>query len=260
MFEMLLFGTGVLLLVRHRFFWRARQHPPLPKFMAHRGMKTRSPENTLASYQDAIDQGFRAIELDIVSTQDGKLVCSHNFDLERETSGDGWIHQKNCGEIDSVKTGVNSHPNNPQQIPLFSEAIQHIPKDIFLNIEIKTHSLFDLSTAKQLIRIIKTNDINHAFMVSSFNPVVVAYFRLFCPNVSVGFICQDIEWVWISHWIHPDYFHPRGDLVTHSMLQMSERHRLPFNVWTVNTEPAIRWCLKNNLSSIITDNPKATHV
>jgi len=260
MVELLLFGAFVVLLIRHRFFWRASSKPPLPRFMAHRGMKTLSPENTLAAYQEAIDHGFCAIELDIVSTQDGKLVCSHNFDLERETSGGGWIHQKLYKDLDGVKTGIYSHPENSQPIPAFVDTLEAIPRNIFLNIEIKTTQLLDLSTARLLKNLIKNNKIKHPFMVSSFNPIVVAFFRLFCPGVSIGFICQDLEWVWISHWIHPDYFHLRADLVTQSMLQISDRHQLPLNVWTVNTEPAIRWCMKNKLSSIITDNHKAIHV
>jgi glycerophosphoryl diester phosphodiesterase len=260
MIELLLFSAVVLLIIRHRFFWRARIRIPPPKFMAHRGIKIQSPENSISAYQEAVEHGFNAIELDVVSTKDGQLMCSHNFDLERETNGNGWMYQKSFQDLAGVKSGFYSHPENTQPIPTFIETLAEIPRNIFLNIEIKTTRLLDFSTARLLKNLIKDNKIKHPFMVSSFNPIVVAFFRLFCPGVSIGFICQDLEWVWISHWIHPDCFHLRADLVTQSMLQISDRHQLPLNVWTVNTEPAIRWCLKNKLSSIITDNPKAIHV
>jgi glycerophosphoryl diester phosphodiesterase len=250
----------ILLGVRYRFFWRARLRPNPPKVMAHRGLKTHSPENTISSYKEAVDHGFDAIEIDLIQTKDGILMCSHNFDLERETSGQGWIHQKNEKELNSIKTGVYSHGNNTQSMPTFFEVLSTIPEKTFLNIEIKTRKLFDMSAAKSLGKTIRNKTINHPFMISSFNPIVVAYFRIFHSNVSVGFILQDIEWLWVTHWIHPDFFHPRGDLVDDEIIEMSQNHKLPLILWTINTQPAMTWCKKNNIKSIITDNPMGIHV
>ena len=97
-------------------------------------------------------------------------------------------------------------------------------------------------------------------MVSSFNPVVVAYFRFFFPNISIGYILKNIKWLWTTHWLHPDYLHPRADLIDHELLEMSQNHDLSLNPWTVNTIPALEWCKQNHISGIISDNPKAIHV
>ena len=263
MIELILYSAFILLLVRHRFFWVAR-HRKLsskdsPLIMAHRGIKMNSPENTISSYKEAIGAGFDALELDILQTKDGELICSHNFDLERESNGIGWVQHTNYNKLKDIQTGVYTHPQNTQTIARLQDVLDEIPKNIFLNIEIKTHKLFDLSTAFTLGKSIREKGIKHPFMVSSFNPFVVAYYRLFHPNVSIGFILQDMEWSWVTHWIHPDYFHPRGDLVDGEMIEMSERHQLPLNLWTVNTLPAMAWCKRNKIASIITDNPQAVH-
>jgi len=254
MIELLLFSAVVLLIIRHRFFWRARIRIPPPKFMAHRGIKIQSPENSISAYQEAVEHGFDAIELDVVSTKDGQLMCSHNFDLERETNGNGWMYQKSFQDLTGVKSGFYSHPENTQPIPTFIETLAEIPRTIFLNIEIKTTHLQDLSTAKLLRKIILENKIKQPFMVSSFNPLVVAYFRLFVPTASIGFILQDAQWAWVIHWVHPDFFHLRGDLVNEKILSISQRHNLPINVWTVNSIPGIKWCMNQPIQSIITDN------
>ena len=260
MVELLIFITFILLGVRHRFFWCARDRRlKYPTIMAHRGMKMVSPENTIASYQEAVDIGFTALELDILQTKDGELICSHNFDLERETNGHGWIHQSSLSQLEDVQTGVYSHPSKTQSMPRFLDALDTIPKNIFLNIEIKTHSLFDLSTANSVKEMIKNGIIKHTFIISSFHPIVVAYLRLLCPEVSIGFILQDMEWLWVTHWIHPDYLHPQADQVDDELIELSKRHNLPLSLWTVNTIPAIEWCRKNNISGIITDNPQAIH-
>lgn len=57
------------------------QHPTLtgaaPIVFGHRGASGYRPEHTLASYQLAIELGADYIEPDLVSTQDGVLICRH---------------------------------------------------------------------------------------------------------------------------------------------------------------------------------------
>tara|TARA_B100001250_G_scaffold414614_1_gene454667 strand:+ start:13422 stop:14108 length:687 start_codon:yes stop_codon:yes gene_type:complete len=228
--------------------------------MAHRGITVKSPENTISSYKEAIEAGFNALELDILQTKDEELICSHNFDLERESNGVGWAQHIEYKNLKNIQAGVYTHPQNTQPIPSLENVLDKIPKHIFLNIEIKTHSVFDLSASKTFATLFKKEKIKHSFMVSSFNPVVVAYFRFFHPKITVGYILQNISWLWTAHWSHPDYLHPRADIIDNELLEMSQKHGLALNLWTVNSIPAIEWCKQNHISGIITDNPKAIHV
>ena len=264
MIELILYSAFILLLVRHRFFWVARHREisskDSPLIMAHRGLKTNSPENTISSYKEAIAAGFDALELDILQTKDGELICSHNFDLERNSNGIGWIQHTNYNKLKDIQMGVYTHTRNTQTIPRLENVLDEIPKNIFLNIEIKTHSVFDLSASKTFAKLFKKGKIKHSFMVSSFNPVVVAYFRVFYPKITVGYILQNISWLWTTHWLHPDYLHPRADIIDNELLEMSQNHGLALNPWAVNTIPALEWCKQNYISGIISDNPKAIHV
>src|SRR3984885_6841589 len=58
---------------------------------AHRGGRALFPENTLASFANALTMGVSTLELDIGVTQDGALVVSHerglNLDLARDANG-----------------------------------------------------------------------------------------------------------------------------------------------------------------------------
>mgnify|MGYP001160077630 FL=1 len=248
----------IFFLIHHIYYWEARKTQLPPRFMAHRGIKTHSPENTIASFKDAVQFGFSGIELDLVSTKDKQLVCSHNFDLERETNGVGYINNEFYDNIINIKTGVYSHPNNTQNIPSFQNVIDAIPDNIFLNIEIKTFKLFDLSTAKVLGKMITEHKIHHPFMISSFNPIVIAYFKMLYPDVSIGFLLQNPEWAWVMHIIHPDYLHLRCDLISDEFLDLCHQHKLLINLWTVNSKSGIKWCNRQKkVNSIITDNSSA---
>lgn len=57
----------------------------LPAVIAHRGASGHRPEHTLAGYQLAFELGADSIELDLVATADGVLVCRHDVELSRTT-------------------------------------------------------------------------------------------------------------------------------------------------------------------------------
>ena len=130
---LLSFITIIILLafVRHRYYWQARKNNVFDDFrtvmIAHRGSKVRAPENTAAAFLEAIDYGFTYLEMDVCQLKDGTVVCSHNFDLERETNGHGWLYEKNYNDLDLIRAGVYSHPENMQPIPRLTDVLDKYP-------------------------------------------------------------------------------------------------------------------------------------
>ena len=53
------------------------------KFVAHRGASQEAPENTLASFRLAWEQGADAIEGDFYLTKDQRIVCLHDANTKR---------------------------------------------------------------------------------------------------------------------------------------------------------------------------------
>ncbi|MET3962704.1 glycerophosphoryl diester phosphodiesterase [Marmoricola sp. OAE513] len=56
-----------------------------PLVIAHRGASGHRPEHTLGSYELAYRLGADSVELDVVATKDGHLVCRHDVELSRTT-------------------------------------------------------------------------------------------------------------------------------------------------------------------------------
>ena len=109
-----------------------------------------------------------------------------------------------------------------------------------------------MSTARALLAFLG-NRPNIKCIVSSFNPFVVAYIKIFNRSLKTGFLFQNLEFFWITHWIHPTYIHPRADLIDDEMLRVAKRHNIGVNAWTVNNKDAIKWCEEMELNGIITD-------
>lgn len=73
--------------------------------VAHRGLGTEAPENTIPAYELAAKKGFKYAETDIQTTKDGVWVVSHDSNLKRMTGYDGEIKDMTLAE-------VQSHPIN----------------------------------------------------------------------------------------------------------------------------------------------------
>ena len=67
--------------------------------IGHRGAKGHVPENTLISFQKAIELGVDGIELDVHLTSDNHLVVIHDNTLDRTTSGTGLVSSFTLSEL-----------------------------------------------------------------------------------------------------------------------------------------------------------------
>ena len=256
MFSLFVSSFLFVLLVNHRYYWRVPGHRRFkdntPFFISHRGYKKRYPENSIEAFNHAEEIGFQWIELDVVSTKDGHVMCSHNFDLERETSGYGYISNLNKKDINANITLLNNKNSYKARLPLLLDVFNKIGSSTKVNIEIKSPRALDLSTARAVSKVVKYLPLNRV-LISSFNPFVILYFKVFHRNIVTGFLYQNIEYYWFVNWIHPSYIHPRIDLIDDQVMSHANDKNLGINAWTVNNISAVEWCKKNKIDGIITD-------
>jgi len=243
-------------LIKHRFFWkvpgRLRFKDPKPFFIAHRGYKTLYSENSMGAYLDAQAQGFQWIEIDVISTKDKEVICSHNFDLETETVGRGYITALNYNALNPIITEHNINNKGQDILPRLLDVFKKLDSNIKVNIEIKSPFAWDMRTARALSKILNKLP-RKRIIISSFNPFVIFYFKLFHRQVVTGFLFQNIEYLAFVNWIHPSYIHPRADLLNDDLIRYAKTKNLGINVWTVNNKHAIRWCKDKQVDGIITD-------
>lgn len=63
---------------------RNKKEPPI-KIISHRGASGHRPEHTLASYELGARHGGDFIEMDLVATKDGHLICRHEQEIGETT-------------------------------------------------------------------------------------------------------------------------------------------------------------------------------
>lgn len=73
--------------------------------VSHRGAAAVAPENTLAAFRIAIEQGVDFVETDVRLTADGVPVLMHDPDLDRTTDGHGPLSARTLEQVRALDAG-----------------------------------------------------------------------------------------------------------------------------------------------------------
>lgn len=252
-FFFIVFGIAVLY---HLASWQPSKGEELykkkPLYFGHRGALLEKPENTMASFACAWQKNADAIEVDVVSAKDGQIVCSHNYDLERNTDGTGYIHQHNTNDL--IHINVLGPGGNKEKICLLEDVLKQSPDNTIINIEIKHRQFFEINTPLRVVRLVKKHQLEGRVIVSSFNPLTILFIKWLSRKIHTGFIIETPELLPLVYLAKPDFLHPSGEMITAKLIAYAKRKNMRINAWTINTKPAMRWLESNSIDGIITDH------
>ena len=261
----ILLALVIAIIAKHIFFWRpldvTRLYANGPLLMGHRGSPKARPENTSPSFNHAVESGLSAVEIDVIATRDGRIICSHNHDLERETDGFGYVHEMGYDDLRGIDAGIKYLKFSPTPIPLLEEVIDELPGDTFLNIEVKTAKPFGLRTADLLVKLIREKNFQNRVVVSSFHPFVIWRVKFLDKEVPTAYIWSNqlvpkiLRKPWFINLVHPDMLNPEAHLITENLVSYARHKGMRLNAWTVNNYPAITWLLNIGVDGIISDYP-----
>jgi glycerophosphoryl diester phosphodiesterase len=224
----------------------------MPKIIAHRGASAHAPENTIAAFQLALEQGADGIELDVMLSKDGHLVVIHDDTVDRTTDGKGYVREMTLEELKSLDAGEG------QSIPTLDEVFKAFGGRLIINVELKNYtSVFDglpIETAK----LVKKHQLGESVIVSSFNPFNLPRFHARMPEVDLGLLTQPNtakKWVW--RLFKYDALHPHFSDVDQVLVAALHSRNRKVNVWTVDEPSEIQRLAALEVDSIITNDPKA---
>ena len=130
------------------------------KIIANKGASGIAPENTLASFQAALDIGVDIIELDVRQTKDEEIIVFHDQFLDRTTNGTGNVHEYTLEQLRQLDAGSwFSSKFSDQKIPTLKEVLDLVDGRCQVLIEIKhmDHPHYH-DFADKLVDVIKLED------------------------------------------------------------------------------------------------------
>mgnify|MGYP006344329555 FL=1 len=217
--------------------------------IGHRGAKGHEPENTLVSFQKALDLKVDGIELDVHLSLDGHLIVIHDETIDRTTNGTGFVNQLTLKELKSFKI------NDTIEIPTLEEVLDLIDKKCFINIELKNHE-----TAENVVALIEKyiaeKNWNYTdFIVSSFDWNAIQQVRFLNEKIPIGVLTEeDLDLAFsFAKFLKAEAIHPDFQLLTPEKVIEFQAKKIKVFPWTVNNLEDIQKMKLMHVDGIISD-------
>ncbi len=228
----------------------------MTKVIAHRGASAYAPENTIAAFELAAQQGADMIELDVQCSADGTLIVFHDETTER------WDGQKKLA-IECSLDGLRKLSIGGERIATFAETCEFAKAhSMHMNVELKGFGI-----GVETCRILRETGVEELVLFSSFVPEALREVQAISPHIPRAYLMGTdtlkpkvrLRESWpltalreteVQVW-HPAYQIP----LLSRVIPIVKRAGYPINVWTVNDPQRMRRLIDLGVDGIITDTP-----
>jgi glycerophosphoryl diester phosphodiesterase len=202
-----------------------------PLLLGHRGARALKsiPENTIASFDQALADGCDGFEFDVRRTADEEAVVCHDpkaagFEISRATA------------------------KQVSQLPRLRDVLQRY-RDSFLDIELKVKGL-ERITLDLFLR----HKPRRGFVVSSFQPGALKSLHALDATIPLGLICESKTQLRLWNELPVEYVIPQQELVESDLVRKIEGAGKKILVWTVNDPADMKRFAEYGVDGIISDD------
>lgn len=235
--------------------------------VAHRGASHDAPENTLAAFELAWEQGADAIETDLHLTRDGEVVAIHDPTTRRTTGTDWKVSEHTLTELRSLDAGTWKGPSwSGQKVPTLAEVLAAVRpgKRVYLEIKCGPEVLPAFRRA-----LAESNLAPEQVVVISFHEEVIAAVKAAAPELKAYWLFEFKRDKQTGRWnaTHEELIRrarevradgvdlAANEMVDEELARKLDAAGVELHVWTVN-DPALAHRMASlGARSITTDRP-----
>ena len=235
---------------------------PSPIIFAHRGDLAHAPENTLPSFQQALQKGADGVELDAKLTADGHVIVIHDPTLDRTTDGKGRVAVSTLEVIRKLDAGTWFNEKFAgTKVPLLEEVFETVGRDKMINIELTNYASPRDGLVLKVSELIKRHNNQSQILFSSFFPSNLKIAAQTLPAVPRGLLAMPgLVGLWARSFgfMFGDYqaLHPHISNASREQVQRAHRLKRRVHVWTANTPEEIVRLKEWGVDGIFTDDPQ----
>lgn len=202
-----------------------------PLLLGHRGARaTRSiPENTLASFDLALEHGCDGFEFDVRLTADGRAVVCHD------------------PEVDGLSIAA-AGANDLSDLPVLEQVLSRYRATAFLDIELKVPGLEGI-----VIDGLREHPPQKGFVVSSFLLEVLLALRSLDPSLPLGLICETTPQFRAWNDLPVQYVALHHTLIDINVMRELHGAGRKVLAWTVNVRERMQELKAMGVDGIISD-------
>ncbi|MCR5272733.1 MAG: glycerophosphodiester phosphodiesterase [Lachnospiraceae bacterium] len=229
----------------------------------HRGASGYAPENTLDSFEKAIELDADGVELDVQLTKDGEIVVIHDETVDRVSGAKGYVKDTNFDDIRKldVSLPIKDYAKRTR-IPTLEEVLNLIKgTKLTINIELKTGIFAYEGIEKKVIDLVNQKKMMDDIWFSSFNHESVLRVKKICSEAKCGLLIQDIIVNPCAYLkglnagieaLHPAIYHYGQDPL---YIKKAKEAGLCTHIWTVNEREHMEMLCREGVEAIITNYP-----
>ncbi|HEV8289339.1 MAG TPA: glycerophosphodiester phosphodiesterase family protein [Candidatus Norongarragalinales archaeon] len=217
-----------------------------PLVIGHRGASGELPENTMAAFKRAFDEGADGVELDVHLSKDGVPVVIHDETLARTTNSTGLVRSKTLKELRELDAGKG------EKIPTLEEVLKLVvSKKKLVLIELKA----DGSPAP-VVDVICKLKARERVIVPSFHKHLVREMKKIEPEIETGLIvATPIDYVATLNDLKAENAMLLSILANKSVVEKLHAAGKKVFVWTINKQPDAKKAKSIGVDGIVTNFP-----
>jgi len=225
--------------------------PQRPAIVGHRGASAHAPENTLAAFRRAIEDGAQLLECDVHLSADGQVVVMHDETIDRTAAEDsplrtGALGQLTRAELDEVRLGEG------ERVPSLEELLEMTTVPVFIEVKVAEAA----KAVAELLRALPASSPAAASTVISFHADALAEIRR-STDAPVSYLVRriDEQALTTARELGAAAIGPSIDGLSLRAAQAVHEAGLTLNPWTINRPAQLDVALACGVDTLTTDDP-----
>lgn len=257
------------------------------EIIAHRGSSREFPENTLESFQRALEIYPHAVlEMDVWPSRDGHIIIMHDELLQGSTSGVGPVYSLSLKELKELEAGYavtfdggRTYPFRGKgiRIATLEEVLTSFPQ-ARMSIDIKYN---DRDFARSVVSFLEEHKAADRVILGSFHNRIVSLVRGLNKYIATSFSKKEILLFFLLSTLRlSSLFNPEGDAImmpeysdgdhpekmdeiffqgirvlTPALVRQAHQKGLAVFIWTVDREDNMRRLIQWGVDGIVSNVP-----
>jgi len=221
--------------------------------IAHRGASAVAPENTLAAFKLAVEQGADFVELDVQESADGEVLVVHDSDLMKIGGGPAKIWEATAAELRAVDIGSHKGPQfSGERVATLAEALAVCKGKARVDVELKSYG-HDQKLQERVIAIVEAAGMANDCIYMSLDHTMIARLKRLRPSWRCGVLAAKAKGDLTS--LQADFLAVEARMATGPFIRRAHRAGQDVYVWTMNDPAWMLAAMSRGADGLITDKP-----
>jgi glycerophosphoryl diester phosphodiesterase len=246
-----------------------------PFIVGHRGASSAAPENTLAAFARALEDGADGVEFDVRLARDGVPVVIHDATLRRTALRPERVDALTSAELKKIDAGSWFNRRFPalareafahEGVPTLSEVLELVgPRSRVVYVEMKCEAADEYPRlAREVVGRIRDLDLSGRAVVKSFEHAAVREARRLAPEIRAAALfdaglsrpfISAREAVARTLACDAQEVSLHRSLLRRPVVEAARRSGLETIIWTADTSRWLARALRLGLRAVITNRP-----